>query len=108
VQYGAHRLMQNDQGYTGSHWTLPSDNYLLRIAPEAARAIINTTMMQHVPTLLVILMAIAMRRYYAARIAQWRRFVAFINATKCHHRVSTHSDITQSDMPMPVVLDISS
>ena len=29
-------------------------------------------------------------------------------ATKRHHRVSTRSNITQSDMPTPVVSDISS
>ena len=23
VQYGVHRLMQHDQGFTGSHWTPP-------------------------------------------------------------------------------------
>ena len=50
--------------------------------------------MQNVPTLLAILMAIAMRRYYTAHIAWWRRFVAFIKATKRHHRASTCSDIT--------------
>ena len=65
-------------------------------------------MMKYVPTFLAILMAIAMRRYYTERIAQWRRFIAFIKATKRHHWVSTRSDIAQSDMPMLVVLDISS
>ena len=60
------------------------------------RATINTKIMEHVPTLLLaVLMAITMRRYYTARIAQWRRFVAFIKATKRHHRASTHSDIIQ-------------
>jgi hypothetical protein len=63
--------MQHDQGFTGSHWTPPSGDYLLRIALAAARAIINTIMMQHVPTLLAVLMAIAMRRNYIARIARW-------------------------------------
>jgi hypothetical protein len=86
-QYGVHRLIQHDQGFTRSHWMPPSGNYLLRIAPEAARATaINTTMMQHVPTLLAVLMAVAMLRYYTVRIAQWRRIVAFtiikpLNAT---------------------------
>jgi hypothetical protein len=47
----------------------PSGNYSLRIAPAATRATINTTIMQHVPTLLAVLMAIAMRRYYTVRIA---------------------------------------
>jgi hypothetical protein len=38
MQYEAHRPMQHVQGYSGSHWTPPSGNYLLRIAPAAARA----------------------------------------------------------------------
>jgi hypothetical protein len=38
VQYEAHRLMQHVQGYSGSHWTPPSGNYSLHIAPVAAGA----------------------------------------------------------------------
>jgi hypothetical protein len=38
-----HRLMRHVQGYSKSHWTLPSGNYLLRIAPAAARATANKT-----------------------------------------------------------------
>jgi hypothetical protein len=37
-QYRWHHPMQHVQGYSGSYWTLPSGNYLLRIAPVAARA----------------------------------------------------------------------
>ena len=37
---------------------------------------------------------------------QWSRFVAFIKATKRHHRTSDRSDITQLDTPAPVVSDI--
>jgi len=44
------------------------------------------------PPLLVISMAVAMGRYDTACITQWRRFVAFIKATKRHHRASTRSD----------------
>jgi hypothetical protein len=84
--YEAHPPMQHDQGFTGSHWTPPSGDYSLRIAPAAARATINTTSMQNVPTLLAVLMAIAMRRYYTACIARWRRFMAIIKATKRCHR----------------------
>jgi hypothetical protein len=91
--------MQNDQDFPGSHWMPPSGDYSLRIAQATTRAIIITTMMQHVPTLLVILMAIAMQRYYTTRIARWRRFRAFIKATKRHHRASTRSAITQSNTP---------
>jgi hypothetical protein len=80
--------MQHDLGFTGSHWMPPLGDYSLRIAQAVARATINSTMMQHVPTLLAVLMAIAMQRYYTARIAIWRRFVAFKKATKHHHRTS--------------------
>jgi hypothetical protein len=37
-QYRWHHQMRLVQGYFGSHWTPPSGNYLLRIAPAAARA----------------------------------------------------------------------
>jgi hypothetical protein len=35
VQYGGHHPMENAQDFAGSHWTPPSDDYLLRIAPAA-------------------------------------------------------------------------
>jgi hypothetical protein len=37
-QYRRHPPMRHVQGYFGSHWMPPSGNYLLRIAPVAARA----------------------------------------------------------------------
>jgi hypothetical protein len=37
-QYRWHCLMWHVQGYSGSHWMPPLGNYLLRIAPAAARA----------------------------------------------------------------------
>jgi hypothetical protein len=37
-QYRGHRLMRHVQGYSGSHWTPASVDYLLRIAPAVARA----------------------------------------------------------------------
>jgi len=98
-----HLPMQHVQGYyTGSHWTPPSGNYSLCIALAANRATANKMKMQNVSTLLTILMAIAVRRYYTAGITRWRRFVAFIKATKHCHRVSTRSDRHQSDMPTPI------
>jgi hypothetical protein len=45
-------------------------DYSLRINPAAARGTINTTIMQNVPTLLTVLMAIAMRRYYTVSITR--------------------------------------
>jgi hypothetical protein len=37
-QYRRHHPMRHVQGYLGSHWTPPSGNYSLHIAPAAARA----------------------------------------------------------------------
>jgi hypothetical protein len=42
---GVHCLMQHVQGYSRSHWMLPSGNYLLCIAPAAAGATANKTTM---------------------------------------------------------------
>jgi hypothetical protein len=69
VRYKAHCPMQHVQGYTGSHWTLPAGNYLLRIAPAATRATNKQTIMKNTATLLAILMAMEMRWYITARIA---------------------------------------
>jgi hypothetical protein len=38
MQYEAHCLMQHVQGYSRSHWTPASGNYLLHMAPAATRA----------------------------------------------------------------------
>jgi hypothetical protein len=38
MRYKVHRPMQHVQGYSGSHWTPASGDYLLCIAPAAARA----------------------------------------------------------------------
>jgi hypothetical protein len=37
-KYRRHCFMQHVQSYSGSHWMLALGNYLLRIAPAAARA----------------------------------------------------------------------
>ena len=110
MRYVAHLPMQHDQGFIRSHWTPPSGDYSLCITQTATRATINSTMMKHVPTLLAVSMAIAMRQYNTARIARWRRFVAFIKATKRHHRPSDEHSLRyyKRDTPTPVVLDISS
>ncbi len=42
-QYRWHCLMRHVQGYLGSHWTPPLGDYLLGIAPVAARATANKT-----------------------------------------------------------------
>jgi hypothetical protein len=40
-QYRQHCPIQHVQGYPGSHWMPPSGNYLLHIAPAAARTTAN-------------------------------------------------------------------
>jgi hypothetical protein len=63
--------MRHDQGYSQSHWTLPLGNYLLRIAPAAAKATANKpTTKKNVPKRLAILMAAAVRWYNTAHITQ--------------------------------------
>jgi hypothetical protein len=42
-QYRRHRLMRHVHGYSRSHWMLASGNYLLCIAPVAARATCKQT-----------------------------------------------------------------
>jgi hypothetical protein len=84
-QYRRHRPMRHVQGYLGSHWTPPSGDYSLHIAPVAARAQANKQQSTNTPTLLAVLMAMAMRRCNTARISQWRRSRASLEATgRCH------------------------
>ncbi len=59
VLCGVHPLMQHVQGYSGSHWTPSLGKYSLHIAPAAAGAPANKTTMKNAPTLLAILMAVA-------------------------------------------------
>ena len=33
VQHGAHHPMEHNQGFTWSHWTSPSEDYMRRITP---------------------------------------------------------------------------
>jgi hypothetical protein len=87
-RYRRHHPMGHVQGYSGSHWTPPSGDYLLRIAPAAARATANETTTKNVPKRLAILMAAAVRGYNTAHIAQWRRFRVLLEATKCRHQAS--------------------
>jgi hypothetical protein len=69
-QFRRHCLMRHVQGYSGSHWTLPLGNYSLCITPAAARATQMKRQQKYVPKRLAILMAVAVRRYNTAHIAQ--------------------------------------
>ncbi len=82
----------------GLHWK-PLDAVIRQLIalyrPIGHHGTINKTTMQNIPSLLSVLMAIAMRWYYTPCIIWWRRFMAFIKATKRRHRTSTHSNITK-------------
>ncbi len=51
-QYRRHFPIWHVQGYPGGHWTPPLGNYLVRIAPLAARATANKTTKKNESTLL--------------------------------------------------------
>ena len=99
--YRRHRPMGHARGYSGSHWMPESGDYLLHIAPASVRATINKQQQQstNTPTKLAVLMAIVMWQYDTARIAQWRRSSASLEATGCHHWASACSNSHQLDMP---------
>ncbi len=68
--YRQHHPMQHVQGCLGSHWTLPSGNYLLCIAPVAAMATgKQTTINNYTYFAEWVLMVMAMLWYVTACIA---------------------------------------
>jgi hypothetical protein len=62
--------MQHVQGYSGSHWKPALCDYSLRITPAAARATGKQKQSANTPKKLAVLMAVAVRRYNTAHIAQ--------------------------------------
>ena len=73
VRYWAHWQMRRAQHFSWSHWTPQLVKYLLSIAPTTARipyTHAKNTTKTNASHLLVILMAMAMRRYGTERINQ--------------------------------------
>ncbi len=64
--------------------------YVLPQRPPGQHA--NKQQSTNTPKKVAILMAMAMRRYVTAHIAQWRRSIASLEATGRHHQVSIMSD----------------
>ena len=92
VQYEAHCPMQHVQGYSRSHWTPPSGNYLLSISPAAARATGKQKQSTNTPKQVAMFMAAAVRRYNTAHVARWRRSRALLEATGRRHWASIMSN----------------
>jgi hypothetical protein len=76
------------------HWATTSS--VLPQQPPGQQA--NKQQSTNTPKRLVVLMAMAMRRYVTAHIAQWRRFSALLDATKCRHRASIAASCDWSHM----------
>ena len=70
VQYEAHLLIKDVQGYTKSHWTPQLGDYLLRIAPAATMVSMTVKVCYNAQVLLAILMAMVMHRYHTTRITK--------------------------------------
>jgi hypothetical protein len=90
VQYGVNFPMQHVQGYTRSHWLPPLGNYSLRITPPAARTTINKTTMKKYTHI-----AGHFDGHGGGSVqyhAQWRRIMAFLEATGCCHWASICSN----------------
>jgi hypothetical protein len=68
----------------------------------------NKQQSTNAPKKLAILMAAAVHLYNTTHIAQYRRSRASLEATGCHHRVSTCSDKHQSDIPTLVFFEFFS
>jgi hypothetical protein len=64
--------------------------YVLPQRPPGQQA--NKQQSTNTPNKLAVLMAMGMRWYVTARIAQWRRSTASLEATGRHHRASIMSD----------------
>ncbi len=69
-QCQVHCPMEEVQGFGRSHWKPPLGKYPLCIAPAAAEVTYKTTMIINTPTLLAILIAMAMCWKANAHIAQ--------------------------------------
>ncbi len=90
--YRRHRPMRCIHGYSGSHWTPASSNYLLVLPQRLPWQQAYKQQSTNTPAKLAILMAMAMRRYVTARVAQWRRSRASLEATGRRHWASIKPD----------------
>jgi hypothetical protein len=77
--------------YPGLHWK-PLDTTIRQLitwyCPGGRQGSSKRNDNKNGPTLLAILMAVAVRRYNTAQIAQWRRSRALVVATGHHHWAS--------------------
>ena len=92
VQCRLHRLMEGVQGFTRSHWTPSSVEYLHRIPPLDDRVAFPKKNDEKAPYLPAISLAVMVSRYDTKRIARWRGSMATLEATGCRHWASIAAD----------------
>ncbi len=90
-QYQRHRPMRHVQGYSRSHWTPASSNYLLLIAPAAARATGKQTTINKYTNIAGRVDGHGDAPVVTAHIAQWGRSRASLEVTGRHHWASIMS-----------------
>jgi hypothetical protein len=91
-QYTWHHPMKQIQGLFRCPWMLPLADYLFPITLAAARVTGKITIMKNTHSSLAVLMAVVVRWYNTPCIAQWRRFMAFLEAIGRHHQARICSD----------------
>jgi hypothetical protein len=91
-QYRQHCPMRHVQGYSRSHWTPASGDYLLLITPASARATGKQTTINKYTNKAGCFNGHRNVAVQYRSIAQWRRSMASLEATGCHHQASTCSN----------------
>ncbi len=93
ARHRRYRPIEGVQGFTQSHWTPPSGEYLLRIAPDGQRVRMPLKKYKKVPYLSAVLLALSMRRYVTKHIDRRRGSRAIPEATGRRLRASMAADI---------------
>ncbi len=93
AQQRRYRPIEGVQGFTRSHWTLPSGEYSGRIASDGQRVRMPLKKYKKVPYLSAVSLALSVRRYVTKRIAQRRGSRAIPEATGRRLRASVAADI---------------
>jgi hypothetical protein len=79
AQHRRYRPIEGVQGFTRSHWTPLSDEYLLRIAPDGRRVRMPLKKYEKVPYLSAVSLALLVRRDVTKRIDRRRGSRAMTN-----------------------------
>ncbi len=93
ARHRRYRPIEDVQGFTRSHWTPLSGEYLLRIAPDGQRVQMLKKNEEKVSYLSAVSIALSVRRYVTKRIDRRRGSRAIPEATGRRLRASMAADI---------------